>query len=217
MAAHHHRDSGDQESARWRDAIMRMSRKPKILADAAHLIFQKPAKSFTGGFLIDDTFLAGEGTSDFDTYRVDPEPATGTRLLRTGQCQAPPRREFGGQGVSASQHLTPLPQGSRPATLHRRLCKGRSSRVTADRMVARDDCANPHRRKVPSMFCCESSRLSPIPANKSRHLKGPFPLGGPFFVSLACHGPGGRPALIILPKWNHALRVRRSSGCSKFW
>ena len=54
------------------DAIMRMSRKPEILADAAHLIFQKPAKSFTGRFLIDDTFLAGEGVRDFDTYRVDP-------------------------------------------------------------------------------------------------------------------------------------------------
>jgi citronellol/citronellal dehydrogenase len=54
------------------DVIMRMSRKPEILADAAHLIFQKPAKSFTGRFLIDDTFLAGEGVRDFDTYRVDP-------------------------------------------------------------------------------------------------------------------------------------------------
>src|SRR5271157_406909 len=51
---------------------MGMSRKPEILADAAHLIFQKPAKSFTGRFLIDDTFLAGEGIRDFDTYRFDP-------------------------------------------------------------------------------------------------------------------------------------------------
>ncbi|HSR75897.1 MAG TPA: NAD(P)-dependent oxidoreductase [Xanthobacteraceae bacterium] len=54
------------------DAIMRMSRTPEILADAAYLIFQKPAKSFTGHFLIDDTFLAGEGVTDFDRYRVDP-------------------------------------------------------------------------------------------------------------------------------------------------
>jgi citronellol/citronellal dehydrogenase len=53
------------------DAIMRMSRKPDILADAAHRIFQKPA-SFSGHFLIDDTFLAGEGVTDFDRYRVDP-------------------------------------------------------------------------------------------------------------------------------------------------
>jgi citronellol/citronellal dehydrogenase len=54
------------------DAIMRMSRTPDILADAAHAIFEKPAKNFTGNFLIDDTFLAGEGVTDFDKYRADP-------------------------------------------------------------------------------------------------------------------------------------------------
>ena len=54
------------------DVIMRRSRTPDILADAAALIFQKPAKSFTGNFLIDDTFLAGEGVTDFDKYRADP-------------------------------------------------------------------------------------------------------------------------------------------------
>src|SRR5450631_1288262 len=53
------------------DAIMRMSRKPAILAEAAYRVFHKP-KSFTGNFLIDDTFLAGEGVTDFDQYRVDP-------------------------------------------------------------------------------------------------------------------------------------------------
>jgi citronellol/citronellal dehydrogenase len=53
------------------DALMRMSRTPEILAEAACRIFQKPA-SFSGNFLIDDTFLAGEGVSDFDRYRVDP-------------------------------------------------------------------------------------------------------------------------------------------------
>jgi citronellol/citronellal dehydrogenase len=53
------------------ETIMRMSRKPEILAEAAYRVFHKP-KSFTGNFLIDDTFLAGEGVSDFDQYRVDP-------------------------------------------------------------------------------------------------------------------------------------------------
>jgi citronellol/citronellal dehydrogenase len=57
------------------DAIIRMSRTPDIIADAAYLIFQKPAKSFTGQFLIDDTFLASEGVHDFDKYRVDPSHA----------------------------------------------------------------------------------------------------------------------------------------------
>ena len=54
------------------DEMMRMSRKPDILADAAYLIFQKPARSFTGNFLIDDSFLAAEGVSEFERYQVDP-------------------------------------------------------------------------------------------------------------------------------------------------
>ena len=53
------------------DAVMQRSRTPEILADAAWRIFQKP-RDFTGNFLIDDTFLAGEGVTDFDRYRVDP-------------------------------------------------------------------------------------------------------------------------------------------------
>ena len=53
------------------DALMQMSRTPEILADAAYAIFQKP-KTFTGNFLLDDTFLAGEGVTDFDKYRADP-------------------------------------------------------------------------------------------------------------------------------------------------
>jgi citronellol/citronellal dehydrogenase len=53
------------------DALMRMSRTPEILAEAAYRIFQKPA-SFSGNFLIDDTFLSSEGVSDFDQYRADP-------------------------------------------------------------------------------------------------------------------------------------------------
>jgi citronellol/citronellal dehydrogenase len=53
------------------DAIMRRSRTPEILADAAYAIFNKP-KTFSGNFLLDDTFLAGEGVTDFDQYRADP-------------------------------------------------------------------------------------------------------------------------------------------------
>ena len=54
------------------EALMRASRKPEIMADAAHRVFLKPAASFTGRFLIDDTFLAEEGVTDFEPYRVDP-------------------------------------------------------------------------------------------------------------------------------------------------
>ena len=54
------------------DQVMRMSRKPEIMADAAYAIFNKKAADFTGHFLIDDTFLYGEGVRDFEQYRVDP-------------------------------------------------------------------------------------------------------------------------------------------------
>ena len=54
------------------DRIMRASRTPDIIADAAHLILTKPARSFTGQFCIDDTLLAEHGVTDFERYRVDP-------------------------------------------------------------------------------------------------------------------------------------------------
>jgi citronellol/citronellal dehydrogenase len=54
------------------DAMMRASRKPEILADAAHLIFTKPSREFTGQFCIDDKLLYANGVRDFEPYRVDP-------------------------------------------------------------------------------------------------------------------------------------------------
>jgi len=73
------------------DRVMAMSRKPDIMADAAYLIFQKPAKRFTGNFLIDDTFLAGEGVTDFEKYRAAPgEPLAGTFFVPDGDPQPPP-------------------------------------------------------------------------------------------------------------------------------
>lgn len=51
---------------------MRKSRTADILADAAYEIFHEPSASFTGNFLIDDTYLTGKGVTDFDRYRVDP-------------------------------------------------------------------------------------------------------------------------------------------------
>jgi citronellol/citronellal dehydrogenase len=54
------------------EALMRAARKPEIMADAAYAIFAKPARELTGNFLIDDTFLAENGVTDFEPYRVDP-------------------------------------------------------------------------------------------------------------------------------------------------
>jgi citronellol/citronellal dehydrogenase len=53
------------------DEGMLRCRTPDILADAAYMIFNKRAKDFTGNFLIDNTFLAANGVTDFDQYRVD--------------------------------------------------------------------------------------------------------------------------------------------------
>ena len=51
---------------------LRQCRTVDIMADAAHRVFLKPAREFSGNFLIDDSFLYAEGVRDFDQYRVDP-------------------------------------------------------------------------------------------------------------------------------------------------
>ena len=50
------------------DAIMNISRFPKIMGDAAYTILTKPSKEFTGNFCIDDTVLADNGVTDFSVY-----------------------------------------------------------------------------------------------------------------------------------------------------
>ncbi|KAI9228879.1 MAG: short chain dehydrogenase [Piptocephalis tieghemiana] len=47
-------------------------RSPDIIADAAHLIFTKDAKSFTGNFLVDEVFLRESGFSNLDKYACVP-------------------------------------------------------------------------------------------------------------------------------------------------
>lgn len=54
------------------DQMMRHSRTPEIVADAAYAIFNRPAKSATGNFYIDEDVLREEGVTDFDKYAVDP-------------------------------------------------------------------------------------------------------------------------------------------------
>ena len=53
------------------DEMMRASRSPQIMADAAYAIFMKSAASFTGNFLIDDTFLMSEGVTNFEKYAME--------------------------------------------------------------------------------------------------------------------------------------------------
>lgn len=54
------------------EALIQASRTPEIIADAAHALFLKPSRDITGRFLIDDSFLAEQGVTDFTQYRVTP-------------------------------------------------------------------------------------------------------------------------------------------------
>ena len=56
------------------DAMMRRSRTPDIMADAAAIIFETPSRELTGQFLIDEDVLRGAGMTDaeLDRYAVDP-------------------------------------------------------------------------------------------------------------------------------------------------
>ena len=55
------------------EALMQASRTPEIIADAAHALFGLSARENTGRFLIDDSFLAEQGVTDFTKYRVTPD------------------------------------------------------------------------------------------------------------------------------------------------
>jgi citronellol/citronellal dehydrogenase len=57
--------------------MMRRSRKPQIVADAAHVILNRPARECTGQFFIDDSVLYEAGVRDFAPYSVE----AGAKLL----------------------------------------------------------------------------------------------------------------------------------------
>ena len=48
------------------------SRKPAIMADAAHAIVVRDSRSVTGHFFIDEEVLRGQGLTDFEQYAVTP-------------------------------------------------------------------------------------------------------------------------------------------------
>ena len=54
------------------EAMMRASRTPEIMGDAACVIFTKSSREFSGRFCIDDKVLYESGVRDFEHYRVDP-------------------------------------------------------------------------------------------------------------------------------------------------
>jgi citronellol/citronellal dehydrogenase len=54
------------------EAVMRGSRKPEIMGDAAYIIFNRPARECTGNFFVDDEVMKSAGVTDLDKYAVDP-------------------------------------------------------------------------------------------------------------------------------------------------
>jgi citronellol/citronellal dehydrogenase len=54
------------------DAVIRASRKPEIVADAAYEILTRDARSCTGNTFIDEEVLREAGTTDFSGYAVHP-------------------------------------------------------------------------------------------------------------------------------------------------
>ncbi|MBA3537015.1 MAG: NAD(P)-dependent oxidoreductase [Tatlockia sp.] len=54
------------------EAIYQSSRKPEIVADAAHWILSQPSKKVTGNFFIDEEVLTKAGVVDFSMYAIDP-------------------------------------------------------------------------------------------------------------------------------------------------
>ena len=57
--------------------MLRRSRKPEIVADAAYVILNRPARECTGQYFIDDSVLYEAGVRDFAPYSVE----SGGRLL----------------------------------------------------------------------------------------------------------------------------------------
>lgn len=73
------------------DKLMRMSRTPDIVADAAHLVFTQPSRTLTGQFLIDDNFLHDVGgITDFESYRIDPSVPLAPDFFVPADRQPPP-------------------------------------------------------------------------------------------------------------------------------
>ena len=54
------------------EEVLKASRHPAIMADAAHAILTSPSRTTTGNFFIDEEILRRAGVSDFDRYALSP-------------------------------------------------------------------------------------------------------------------------------------------------
>jgi citronellol/citronellal dehydrogenase len=60
------------------ETLIKMSRTPEIIADAAFYVLSKDSSECTGNCFIDDDVLSAEGITDFEKYAVEP----GSNLYR---------------------------------------------------------------------------------------------------------------------------------------
>jgi citronellol/citronellal dehydrogenase len=63
------------------EAILKASRKPAIMADAAYAILNRDSRAATGNFYIDEAVLREDGVRDFDQYAVTPGQRLHTDLF----------------------------------------------------------------------------------------------------------------------------------------
>jgi len=69
--------------------MMRRSRNPEIMADAAHWLLSQPARELSGCFLLDEECLARAGITNFDDYAVAPGQSLRPTYLSPGDWQLP--------------------------------------------------------------------------------------------------------------------------------
>ncbi len=55
------------------EELIKHSRKPEIMADAAYVILNRPSREFTGQFCVDDAVLEEAGVTDFSAYAINPD------------------------------------------------------------------------------------------------------------------------------------------------
>ncbi len=63
------------------EAMLKASRKPAIVADAAYVILNRDSRRATGNFYIDEAVLREEGVTDFEQYAVTPGARLQTDLF----------------------------------------------------------------------------------------------------------------------------------------
>jgi citronellol/citronellal dehydrogenase len=85
------------------EEMMRTSRSPQIMADAAHAILTRSSRECTGNFFIDDEVLAADGVTDFLPYRNDPTVALTCDIFVDPEAPQPEAGAFSAPAVAANE------------------------------------------------------------------------------------------------------------------